>query len=143
MTAPRRQRGVALITAIFIITVLAALGAFLVQVTFTQQATVTGSVQGARAFFAAQSGMERLIRTVLLTGACPVSLRTYALNGGATVGFQVEEVRCTPTVPQPVEGGVTYDIFDLEVRATFGSFTSPANPDFVQRRIRATVTNSP
>jgi len=52
------QRGVSIITAIFLIVVLALLGAFIVSVTGLQQSTQQLDVQGVRAYQAARAGIE-------------------------------------------------------------------------------------
>lgn len=56
--APRRQRGLSLITAIFLMVVLAMLGAFMVSITGLQQSSSVLDVQGVRAYEAARAGVE-------------------------------------------------------------------------------------
>ena len=56
--APGRQRGVTLVTAIFLLVVLAMLGAFMLSVTGLQQASSQLDVQGVRAYQAARAGVE-------------------------------------------------------------------------------------
>jgi MSHA biogenesis protein MshP len=53
-----RQNGFTMVTAIFILVVLAALGAFMVNVSTNQQIGSALDVQGARAYQAARSGIE-------------------------------------------------------------------------------------
>lgn len=52
------QRGFAMVTAVFILVVLAALGAFILTVSSTQQAGSALDIQGARAYQAARAGIE-------------------------------------------------------------------------------------
>lgn len=52
------QHGVSIVTAIFLIVVLALLGAFVVSVTGLQQSTQQLDVQGTRAYQAARAGIE-------------------------------------------------------------------------------------
>ena len=56
--ASRRQRGVTLVTAIFLLVVLAMLGAFMLSVSGLQQASSQLDVQGVRAYHAARAGVE-------------------------------------------------------------------------------------
>jgi MSHA biogenesis protein MshP len=53
-----RQRGFTLVSAIFILVVLAALAAFIVVISTTQQIGSVLDVQGARAYQAARAGIE-------------------------------------------------------------------------------------
>jgi len=55
---PMRARGFSIITAIFLVVVLAALGAFMVVFTGLQQSTVQADVLGVRAYYAARAGLE-------------------------------------------------------------------------------------
>jgi MSHA biogenesis protein MshP len=56
--APGRQRGFTIVTAIFLLVVLAMLGAFMLALTGLQQSSSVLDVQGVRAYQAARSGME-------------------------------------------------------------------------------------
>lgn len=55
---PYLQRGVSLITAIFLLVVIAALGVFAVTLSTTQNQSQTMDVMGARAYQAALAGVE-------------------------------------------------------------------------------------
>lgn len=65
----RLQRGVTIVSAIFILVVLAALGAFIVTVSTSQQIGSALDVQGSRAFQAARSGIEWGVYQVQATAA--------------------------------------------------------------------------
>jgi MSHA biogenesis protein MshP len=54
----RAQQGFAAIAAIFLVVGLAALGAFMVSMSNTQQLTSAQDVQGSRAYWAARAGLE-------------------------------------------------------------------------------------
>lgn len=58
MKTPRTQLGFAAIAAIFLVVGLAALGAFMVSMSNTQQLTSAQDVQGSRAYWAARAGLE-------------------------------------------------------------------------------------
>lgn len=55
---PAGQRGVTIVTAIFLLVVLAMLGAFMLSVTSLQQSSTVLDVQGVRAYQAARAGVE-------------------------------------------------------------------------------------
>ena len=64
-SATARQRGVAIIGAIFMLLLFAALAAYLVSLSSTASMTSAQDVQGARAYQAAQAGLERGLLQVL------------------------------------------------------------------------------
>ncbi|MCA1799558.1 MAG: hypothetical protein LC632_08900 [Xanthomonadaceae bacterium] len=131
------QRGFSLITAIFLIVVLAALGAFMVTLSSTQQFTTVLSQRGASAYHAARSGIEWGAYRALEDGACAPST-TFALGGGALAGFSVT-VTCAASTHTEVPGGA-YNVYTLESAAQLGTF---GNADFVSRRMRVVVADAP
>ncbi|GAB4350647.1 MAG: hypothetical protein Kow006_13620 [Gammaproteobacteria bacterium] len=137
----RRQRGFSIVTAIFVIVVLALLGAYLVSISSTQHATVSMGLQGARAYQAAQAGIEwgaRMVITAPATMCGTTSTNTtFSLTSGALNGFDVS-VDCVYTTHQ--ERSDTYAVYVLTSRASKGVLGSL---DYVSRTIRATVTNAP
>jgi MSHA biogenesis protein MshP len=127
--------GFALVAVIFLITALAALGAFLVTISSTQQSTSLLSIQGARAYEAAQSGMEWAVRQAVVGGSCANT--SFGLSVTGLSGFTVD-VACAAT---PVtEGADAYSVFSLSVTASAGT---TATGDRVSRTLTATVTNAP
>jgi MSHA biogenesis protein MshP len=89
MKMPRfHQQGFAAIAAVFLVVVLAALGAFMVTFSNTQQLTSAQDVQGSRAYWAARGGLEWGIASAQAAAACPASPTVLTLEG-----FSVE-VRC-------------------------------------------------
>jgi len=59
-----RQRGFGLVSAIFIIVVVAAVAAYMLQVSTVQLGTVSRGVSGERAYWAAQGGIQWAVRYV-------------------------------------------------------------------------------
>lgn len=53
-----RQRGFTIVSAIFLLVVLASLGAFIVNISATQSVTSAQDVQGSRAYHAARAGLD-------------------------------------------------------------------------------------
>ncbi len=133
-TAPvNRQRGIALMAALFLLVVLAALGLVAVKLSVVQHHTVSLTLQSARAFQAAQSAIEYGAYRALVAGSCAPVVFTYSEGGLA--GFNVS-VTCSSTAHG--EGAGVTNVFALRAFASFGVYGSP---DYVSRRIQATVTD--
>ncbi|TWI69444.1 MSHA biogenesis protein MshP [Pseudoduganella lurida] len=66
----RRSRGVSIITAIFLLVILSALGAAIVTVSTTQQQSSAIDLVGTRAYEAARTGIEYGLYRYLLAGTC-------------------------------------------------------------------------
>ena len=127
------QRGFSLVSAIFLLVVLAALGAFAVRINVLQQQTVTAALRADQAFHAARSGIAWSAYRALHGGAC--ALATLNLTEGGTAGFRVS-VQCSQTTH--VEGTATVAVFVLDARAEAGAF---GGPDYVSRRVQAKITD--
>lgn len=69
--ARRKSAGVALVTAIFLLVVLAGLAVAVVSLSTTQQAASIQDVQGQRAYQAAKAGTEWALYIALRTGPTP------------------------------------------------------------------------
>jgi MSHA biogenesis protein MshP len=136
MSRKSAVRGFSLITTVFLITVLAALALFIVTVGIAQRETSTLSVQGARAWAAAMSGIEWGAQQALESGSCAAST-PFTLSGGALAGFDVT-VDCTATAV--TEGAAGYNVFYVAATATSGT---PATGDLVSRTVNATFTDAP
>lgn len=131
---PGRQQGVALVAALFLLVVLATLGAVAVRLSTVQHHTVSLTLQSARAFQAAQSGIEYAAYRAL-SGSCSAASFTYA-EGGLN-GFRVDTA-CAATSHAEGTGATT--VYALQAFAAAGTY---GTPDYVSRRMRATVTDSP
>ncbi len=75
-SASHRQRGFGLPLAVFIITVLALIGAAMVTLTRTGQESVASEIQSSRAFYAAESGAQ-----IALTAVLPLSGGSIGVAG--------------------------------------------------------------
>ncbi len=131
----RRQRGFALVAAIFLVVVLALLGIFLVRVSGVQNQTVNVALLGARAFEAARSGIEWGAFQALNAASCTTT--TLNFSEGGLNGFDVE-VTCTSSTHS--ETGSTYNVYVIDAVASDGTY---GQPDYVSRRMQATVTDAP
>lgn len=151
MNGRRTQGGFSLVTAIFVVVVLAALGAYLATIGSTQQITAALQIQGARAYFAALSGREWATYEATVNQASHDQVcapgghtSTFTLSGPGLQGFQVQ-VDCNDFSNPPTgktgpfqEGSDWYDIERVDVRAWSGS--GPSDPDYVARTIHSMVT---
>ncbi len=129
-----QQRGFALLSALFILVVLAGLGVVAVRLAAVQHHSVSLNLQAARAFAAAQSGIEYGAYRALTSGSCVPAAFVYS-EGGLN-GFNVN-VTCTAT--SHAEGVGTTTVYALQAFAWSGNY---GTPDYVSRRIQATVTDS-
>lgn len=77
---PVPQRGVAAISAVFLLVVLAALGAFMVTFSNTQQLTSAQDVRGSQAYWAARTGLEWAMPQVIASNSCPTATPTFVVN---------------------------------------------------------------
>jgi len=125
------QRGASLIVAVFLLVVLAGLGAFTVRMTLMQQQTVNSALLASQAFHVAKSGISWASHRALNGGWCATS--SLSLTEAGTAGFDVD-VSCTQTTH--VEGGATIDVYIIDVLAQSGSY---GEADYVSRRLQAKI----
>ncbi len=134
--------GFSLVTALFLLVILAALGVFVITIGSTQQATSTLSILDARAMAAAESGLEWAVHRARNQPAdlgCGGAGATFNLQGPGLDGFSVG-ISCVVT-PNIVEGAAPpYSMYALTVTASRGVTGSP---DYVRRILQATVTDAP
>ena len=132
-------RGIALPTAIFVIVVLAALGAFTINLSGVQQTTTTQALTAARASLAARSGMEWAVHRAVATtqpGTCNALTSFLPAGDGFTA---VSGVAVTCSYSTLVVAGATYHTYYLASTASYGT---AGTPDYVERKIEATVCRS-
>ena len=143
-----------MVSAIFILVVLAALGAFIVNVSTTQQITTAQDTQGARAYQAARTGIEWGLYQVLDPANATVVAPSAATwpnlpeCPAATIlpveGFNVQ-VACTryPTTAAPNdiyrENGSMRAIRVYELTATASTGT-PGTAGYIERQLQARVS---
>ncbi|HKQ31087.1 MAG TPA: hypothetical protein VJS66_07370 [Burkholderiales bacterium] len=157
MTTARysRSRGFSLVASIFVLVVLTILGIFIITIGEVQRATVTAAIQGARAYYAAQSGLEWGVHRALNNGAatCNVAPTPAFICGAVSVapapvitsfpltvaGLNEFTVTVACDSAQHIEQGITYTVYSITSTACFGDFTTP---DFVQRSVTAAVTST-
>jgi hypothetical protein len=136
VAVPAAQRGAALVSVIFLIVTVAALGTFAIRtgMDYGQQATL--ALQEVRADVAAYSGIEYAVNRLSLNPACnalPPGPLTFPGSAAGMTGIRVV-LTCTASATQPSTGSV----FEITARAQFGVF---GNPDYVQRERTRRVGN--
>jgi MSHA biogenesis protein MshP len=134
MRAADRQRGFSLVSAVFLLVVLAGLGVYAVRLNTLQQQSVTAGLRAAQAFEAARTGVAWAAYRALNAGAC--SAATLNLSEGAAAGFRVS-VQCSQSTH--TEGSSTVRIFVLDVRAEAGVY---GGPDYVSRRVQTKIMDA-
>lgn len=139
--AMREQRGFAAIAAIFLVVVLAAMGAYMVSFSNSQQLSSAQDLQGSRAYWAARAGLEWGIANssncatfsagspTTLTGAT-VSGTVTPFDGGITVSVDCSSQAYT-------EAGTSFTIYRFN--ATAKTAASIGSLGYVERSISASV----
>ncbi len=126
------QRGFAIVAAIFLVVVLAALGAFMLTFSTVQHITSAQDVQGTRAYQAARTGIEWGAYQVLQNSSCPGS--TSLTAGGTQAGFTIV-VQCVSYGPY-TEGGNNVNMYQITSTASQGTVGSAT---YVERQLQATI----
>lgn len=123
------QKGFSIVTALFILLVLAVLGLFMVTMSGVQSRTSLWALQGARAYHAARSGLEWAGFRALNGGSC--------VAGNLVIdGFSVD-VTCSEEAF--VEGGQSYKVYNLTSLSQTGIYGSS---DYISRQLRARITGA-
>ena len=135
--ASRKQRGVALVVALFVIVVLAGLGLFAMRIGNGQSQSVNLDLLGARADAAAAAGIEYGSNQALRHASCVAAPPPLALNQGALKGFSVR-VGCTSNTY--LVNAVSYPVYVITATATRGVYGTPS---YVSRQVTKSVNNLP
>ncbi|MBI3903717.1 MAG: hypothetical protein HY306_12380 [Nitrosomonadales bacterium] len=132
------ENGFALVTAIFLLVVLASLGAIMMTFFSAQQQSSALDVMGARAYQAARAGLEwGEYQALRGGGACAANTALAAGTLGGTLNGFAVNVTCASSVhndPGTATGTVT--IYNLTSTASQGN---AGLPDYVERQVSATI----
>lgn len=153
---PDRRSGFSTVAAIFLLVVLALLGAMIASVTGIQQATSQLDILGVRAYHSARAGVEWGARAVLdpantlnpgtcappVMPACPASPTNLAGLGGSLAPFTVT-VTCAQSA-DTTEGNRSVRVFSIVATAcnqpSGGACPNPAPADgYVERQVQASL----
>jgi MSHA biogenesis protein MshP len=135
--ARRRSAGVGLVTAIFLLVVLAGLGVAMVSLFTSQQQSSALDVQGARAYQAARAGIEWGLFRKLRNDSCVASSR-FALPATSSLSGFAVTVTCRPVG----SGAATRWVIEATAcnpPAADNTCTPTNNPDYVQRRLEVAL----
>lgn len=139
---PRIQRGFAIVSAIFLLVVLAALGGFIATVATTQHLGSALDVQGAQVFYAARAGTEWGLQRALSAATCNAT-SSFAYG----VGNIAVTVNCLLIVPDEAGASPLYTI--TATACTPGNAAAPvcpgdaANANYVERRLTVLADSTP
>ena len=127
MIAAIRQNGFTLVSALFLLVVVAGLALSLSRVMVGASVSTSREILATRAYYAARSGLDYAVAAIVAGAACPV-------DPPAIEGFAVSIDSCSIT---PVlEGTRNYNVFDLRVTARAGS---KSGSSLVRRTLYASV----
>ena len=138
-TRRHRQAGVGLVTAIFLLVVLAGLAVAMVSVYTAQQSSANLDLQGARAYQAARAGLEWGLFQDLRNNTCNAS-SSFALPAGTSLSGFTVVVSCNKKgaekgLLQVVITSVACNIADAQ-----GKCTALPNPEWVSRTVETQLT---
>lgn len=131
MKSTRRESGFTILSALFLLLVLAALGAYMVRLSTAQHLSTALTVNASRAYYAAYSGLEWAAFRIRSLTACPAVPTSFVVEG-----FTVALTQCSRETV--TEGGSTYGIYEIAVEASRGSY---GEPDYVRRRLSALLSD--
>ena len=124
------QLGFAIVSAIFLLVALAALGAFMVSFSNTQQLTSAQDVQGSRAYWAARGGVQWVTSEIVRTDDCPSAAGQVDFADGFVVDYTCDDNTYD-------EGVTTRTIFWVTATATAGGVVGDRL--YVERQIQVFV----
>lgn len=135
----QRQRGVGLVTAIFLLVVIAGLAAAMVTVFSGQQTSSALDVQGARAYQAARAGIEWGLFRYKIAGACAAS-SSFALPAASVLAGYSVTVTCSAVAGPGGDAATTVRVIRAiacsqpDANGVCG-LSAGASLDYVQRTI--------
>lgn len=132
MIQPSRfQRGFAAVAAIFLVVLLAALGAFMVTFSNSQQLSSAQDVQGTRAYWAARAGLEWAIVNIAV---CTNPASTPMAGAPATINNYTMVISCSFSTY--TDAGNTVNIFLIASNASVGTVGAVG---FIERNVSASL----
>ena len=138
----RLQKGFSLVSAIFIIVIVAVLGTYMSLMSINMNQSSAMSAQGIRAWYAATSGIEWVAFRLQPDGGTGLSACPAASSNLTIEGFSVVVTCQDVNSSNETESGVSYNIFNVSATATrngknFGDI------DYVSRKIEAKIKAGP
>lgn len=126
----RKQSGFAIMAAIFLLVILSALGLFMLNLSGTQNLTSAQDVQGARAYWAAYTGIQWAMARIITTNTCPpASASAFSVQSFALT------VSCSSLNYQ--ENGLTVNVYRITSVATAGG--NVGSIGYIERSLSTTL----
>ncbi|MES2538389.1 MAG: hypothetical protein V4632_21225 [Pseudomonadota bacterium] len=122
-------------TAIFLLVIMASLGAAMLTFSSVQQTTGTLDLQGARAYQAARAGAELGLYKILRPGVASCGSTTLTLPGA--MAALSNNVDCSASAIY-TEGSTTVTVYTIT--ATAKSEGAPGSANYVERRLTVSVS---
>ena len=137
---PKPETGFSLVSAIFLLVVIAALGTFAVTLSTTQHQSSALDVLGARAYQASRAGIEWGAYQVISSPAgitCPIAgaSNPLAMPAGTTLEKFTLDVSCW-SYATVSEASSTVTMYRLQSTAKQGT---AATPNYVERQMTVTI----
>jgi len=139
MSRKCKQCGFSLITAIFVLVILASLAGYMISLSGVQGSIPVNAIQNARALNAARSATEWAQRII---ASAPTSTLGCTNVNNATLNFSVNglnnfNVNINCSLTNHVEGGTgNFNIINLVATAQFSNF---GDTDYVERVTRTSL----
>ena len=133
------QLGFSLVSAIFLLVVIAALGLFTVTISTTQQQSSAMDVLGSRAYQAAKAGIEWSIYRITQDEETCATLTQPALPAGTQLSVFSVVVNCSSTGPYSDGGAANFSVYELTSTATTAGDVGSLG--YLERQVRVTITD--
>ena len=121
----KKQSGVSVVTAIFLVVVLALMGVGMVCLISTSQQSISQEITSAKAYMAGRSCLQWGMYQVVYTGSTVTHTNTFSDSTG------LFNTACTTSLTNITTDGLTF--YNINAIATFGINT---DPEFSQREMR-------
>lgn len=129
------MRGFSLITAVFLLVVISALGVFAVTISSSQQQSDTMDVLGSRAYQAAKTGIDWSIYQIT-NGATCATLGQPVMPAGTQLSAFAVVVTCNAKpYTEGANGFTVYQLTSTAQTGVVGSF------GYLERQLQVTITN--
>ena len=122
----KKQSGVSIVTAIFLVVVLALMGVGMVSLLTTSQQSISQEITSAKAYMAGRSCLQWGMYQAVYTANTGTHTNTFNNNTSGLFN-----TACSTTLTSITSDGLTF--YNINATATFGS---TAAPEFSQRQMR-------
>jgi len=128
------QLGFLLPAAIFLLVILAGLGAYAMNLNSVQQQTGTQDIQSTRVYHRARGIMEYAIYQILSPSSAPScpSINNLSVNNLDSLSTSTINITCTSQDISEQGGDNTFRIYKIESKVSTGTLNQP---NFIERQI--------